>query len=449
MLDTRTLTIVLSSVFLISAIMIIFAYRQNKDMNGPREWAIGLSLFSCGMLLLFLRGSIPSFLSIFLANNLLIIGHIILYIGIATYLRQSPNYKLIGCVYTPYLLLFIGLYDNAEAINTRIHIVNVAHGIFFIAICSLLFKFFLKTKRSAYLLPACGFAFLGIDICLRSVTMLMSNEIVTNLMSDSPTTAIHFFFIALGQIIVTLGLLMLISERLQQNLAIALEAEQKARLEQNNFWGMVSHEFKTPLGTILNSVQLVENLEKNVQQPSKDALKRIQRATLRLSRLVDKSLVNEWTSATTDKMRQIEFSLSEILENLSFEYDVPFRNGTKGQDTTVSGDPFLLSTAISSLLDNALKYTNDRKSCYISLVPSEEGLLEIDVFNTGDEIPLRDQKRIFEKFYRAQQHNKITGSGFGLYIVKKIVDFHNAEIEIISDQTKTIFRLTIAQGKTG
>jgi len=449
MLDIRTLTVVLGTVYTISAVMVYFAYRQNKQIDGPREWSAGLMFFACGFLLLLLRGMISPFASIVIANSLIAIGNAILFLGIQKYLGLKPSYKLAIVINVILFVAFLALYDDNRNLNTRIHLINIINLIFFLGSGFLLLQRFAQTKSSAYLLAGGGFLFDGSNLLLRSVWMLIKHENVTHLMNNSTSTAFLFLSISMGHILITVGLLMLISERLQENLASALESEKQARLEQNNFWAMVSHEFKTPLGTILNSTQLVEKLEKDIQNISRDALERVRRATFRLSRLVDKSLVHEWTSSTThDDIRQVEFSLTDVLKNLSFEYDIPFYNRSKDQnDIHLQGDPFLLSTAFSCLIDNALKYGTNRDSCYVSIQTRKDGAIIADVFNEGAEIPLKTRERIFEKFYRAKHHESISGSGFGLYITEKIINLHKAHIEILY-QEGTIFRTTFNQERT-
>ncbi|WP_417841019.1 sensor histidine kinase [Terasakiella sp.] len=449
MLDIRTLTVVLGAVYTISAVMVYFAYRQNKQIDGPREWSVGLMFFACGFLLLLLRGMIAPFASIVIANSLIAIGNAILFLGIQKYLGLKPNYKLAIAINVILFVAFLFLYDDNRNLNTRIHLITIINLIFFLGSGFLLLQRFAQTKSSAYLLAGGGFLFDGSNLLLRSVWMIVKNENVTYLMNNSTSTAFLFLSISMGHILITVGLLMLISERLQENLASALKSEKQARLEQNNFWAMVSHEFKTPLGTILNSTQLVENLEKDIQAVSRDALDRVRRATFRLSRLVDKSLIHEWTSSTTnDNIRQVEFSLTEILNNLSFEYEIPFHNHNKDHnDILLQGDPFLLSTAFSCLIDNALKYGTNRDSCYVSIQMENNDTVIVDVFNEGAEIPVNIRERIFEKFYRAKQHAGISGSGFGLYITEKIIHLHKAHIEILH-QEGTIFRTTFNQERT-
>ncbi|NVK17777.1 MAG: HAMP domain-containing histidine kinase [Methylocystaceae bacterium] len=446
MLDIRTLSIIMSAVYLISSVMVFFTYKQYPKLKGPRDWTIGFALISVGLTLIFLRDVISPFLSIFLANALLIVSHGIMYLGISKHLERTPNYEFIGVVCITMVLLFAVLYNNEQVLNIRIHISNTAHAIFFVASAFLLINQYQKTKSSAHLLPGIGFTILALTMIMRSLFILIKQETYINLMEESSTTSIHFFLIIIGQLIITFGLLMLISQQLREGITLALNKEKDARLEQSNFWGMVSHEFKTPMGTILNSAELIDSLEKNINPLSKDAVKRIHRATLRLSRLVDQSLVNEWTNASADNLRQVEFSLAEALENLSFEYDITYHKRiSEFDDCTIIGDPFLLSTAISSLLDNAIKYTNNRESCSISLCRPNGNELQVDVYNEGEEIPQKERSRIFEKFYRAKQHETISGSGFGLYIAKKILDYHNAKIELMSNQERTIFRFTIDQ----
>jgi signal transduction histidine kinase len=258
-------------------------------------------------------------------------------------------------------------------------------------------------------------------------------------MAAGSITSLYFFFISTAHILWASGLLVLISVHLQENLKKTLLKEKLARKEQNNFGAIVSHEFNTPLGTIRNSVQLIENIEKKATPTSKAAMKRIHRATLRLSRLIDKTAIDQWMNATSDKLRCVDFNLIETIQSLSYEDNIDHQY--TNQNLFLHGDPLLLSTAISSFIDNALKYSDNKDACYIAAGKNMKGQVYIDVYNDGKEISLQEHQRIFEKYYRSAEDNAISGAGFGLYITKKIVALHEADIKILSDNG-TIFRIT-------
>lgn len=443
MLDIRTLILLLCTIFLISAVMVFFSYRQHPKIEGPKQWAIGMSLLAIGLLLMFARGHVPDFISIVISNGLMQAGAAILFLGIQIFLGLKPTYRFVILTLVILWIPFWLFYQDNQYLQLRIHTANFNYTLFFGASGFLLLKRYTKKQNSAFLITAAGFIFESLTALVRSVMTALEHQANENFMTSGSTTSLFFFCVSAAHIVTTSGLLVLISERLQQNLEKALLREKLARKEQSNFWAMVSHEFKTPLGTIRNSAQLIENMEKQATSDSMEAINRIHRATLRLSRLVDKSAIDQWIYATSDKLRCIDFNLIETIKSLSFEYNIERR--CINQNLSMYGDPLLLSTAISSLIDNALKYSDKRDTCYIAAGINLEEQIYVDVYDDGKEIPFQERERIFDKFYRSAEHNTISGTGFGLYITKKIVDLHEADIKVLSDNG-TIFRITFNQG---
>ncbi len=110
--------------------------------------------------------------------------------------------------------------------------------------------------------------------------------------------------------------------------------------------------------------------------------------------------------------------------------------------TIVIGDKKKLQTVFSNLLDNAIKYSNENKSIFISSNISDGKLLEknfmISVKDEGVGIPQRFISRITERFFRVdlEQSNKVGGTGLGLAIVKHIVTQHRGHYEILSEENQ-------------
>ncbi|MBQ0784349.1 MAG: hypothetical protein KBT66_08975 [Amphritea sp.] len=443
MLDIRTLILLLCTIFLISAVMVFFSYRQHQKIEGPKQWAMGMALLAIGLLLMFARGHVPDFISIVISNGLMQTGAAILFLGIQIFLGFKPSFRLVILTLVILWIPFWLFYQDNQYLQLRIHTANFNYTLFFGASGFLLLNRYIKKRKNAFLITAVGFIFESLTALVRSVLTVLEHQANENFMTSGSTTSLFFFCVSAAHIVTTSGLLVLISERLQQNLEKALLREKLARKEQDNFWAMVSHEFKTPLGTIRNSIQLIENIEKQITPASMEAINRIHRASLRLSRLVDKTAIDQWINATSDKLRCIDFNLIETIKSLSFEYNI--ERLCINQNLTMHGDPLLLSTAISSLIDNALKYSDNRDACYIAAGINLEGKTYVDVYNDGKEVSFQEREHIFDRLYRSTERSAISGSGFGLYITKKIVELHDADIKMLSDNG-TIFRITFNQG---
>jgi len=128
--------------------------------------------------------------------------------------------------------------------------------------------------------------------------------------------------------------------------------------------------------------------------------------------------------------------IEDIVENLEFKSK---KNGvevkTNLNDVRFKSDSEQLSIAIQNLIDNAIKYCNKKKDGVVKVdLRSNKKQIIISVSDNGLGIPVKDQKKIFDRFYRGSNAFKIDadGEGLGLSIVKKIVEAHGGEVGVES-----------------
>jgi two-component system, OmpR family, sensor histidine kinase KdpD len=114
-------------------------------------------------------------------------------------------------------------------------------------------------------------------------------------------------------------------------------------------------------------------------------------------------------------------------------------------DLSVDADRDLLGLALRQLLDNALKYSPSTST--IEVTATRNGSVDISVRNSGSLIPEREQRRIFERFYRGGQAGHIPGTGMGLAIVQQIAQAHGGTLTVSSaPETGTTFTLSLPLG---
>jgi signal transduction histidine kinase len=115
----------------------------------------------------------------------------------------------------------------------------------------------------------------------------------------------------------------------------------------------------------------------------------------------------------------------------------------------VAFDRRLMKLALKQLLDNALKYSPSGTAVEVR-VRAEDNRLAIEVTDHGAGIPIHEQARIFERFYRsASVRQQIPGAGLGLSIAHRIVQAHNGDLKVISRPGETTFRMTLPTIQTG
>jgi signal transduction histidine kinase len=224
-----------------------------------------------------------------------------------------------------------------------------------------------------------------------------------------------------------------------ESLESSLAQEKKLGELKVNLFSMISHEFRTPLSVILLSSQLLkEKLEKIVNKIELKNLYRIQTSAKLMNHLLTDILtITRAESGKLDykpQLMNVETFCLNLVEDLQLfgtnPHPIEFRS--QGNCFRVNLDEKLLYSILSNLLLNAIKYS--KVNCKISLILTAE--TEFTIFQVIDEgigIPLAEQPKIYEPFYRGENVENVAGSGLGLAVVKKCVERHQGEIYVDSE----------------
>jgi PAS domain S-box-containing protein len=239
-------------------------------------------------------------------------------------------------------------------------------------------------------------------------------------------------------------------KQIELELRKALEKERELNELKSSFISMTSHEFRTPLTTILSSAGLLEigNERMTLEQRLKH-IQKIQVAAKNMARLLDDFLYLGQAEAGKLKFQPQLLNLRELCLDILEELQISHNMGDQVQfsftatDEQVLVDEKLLRHIIINLLSNAVKYSRNGKPIYFE-VARENNLLKIRVQDQGIGIPEKDQQRLFEAFHRAGNVGTIQGTGLGLVITRKAVEAHNGTIEFTSQvNIGTTFHVTI------
>ena len=217
--------------------------------------------------------------------------------------------------------------------------------------------------------------------------------------------------------------------------------------QQQNFMMAVTHELKTPIAISHLNIETLLKRELDTAQQLK-----LLEATLKETKRLDHLSTNILLTAQLD-MGQYEankqlLNLSELVrQNIkSFQERYPSRIcNTSVQDAMeIQGEPLLIQLLINNLIDNANKYAPVTEPIYIHL-QSHQNMIQLIVKDQGPGIAAMDRNKVFEKFYRvgAETTRTTKGSGLGLYLCKRITEFHNATIQLTTNTpTGSIFTVT-------
>ena len=227
----------------------------------------------------------------------------------------------------------------------------------------------------------------------------------------------------------------------KKELEAALDKEKELSDLKSRFVSMASHEFRTPLSTILSSASLVAKYTQGEEQDKRD--KHIQRIRSAVSNLTD--ILNEFLSigrieegrvqanfSNFNMKEQIQLVCSEMQPILRPGQQINYRHRGK---TNVYLDLSLLRNVIINLVSNAIKFSSENSQIDVSGEVNEKNIL-ISVRDYGLGIPDDDKKHLFERFFRAKNVTNIQGTGLGLHIVAKYVELMNGRIEVSSELEK-------------
>ena len=212
-------------------------------------------------------------------------------------------------------------------------------------------------------------------------------------------------------------------------------AELKSTLVSN-----VSHELRTPLALIRLFSETLEMGRAPNPEKAKEFLRIINKESERLTHLIDNVLdLNRIEQGRkTYSMRPIDLAevVRETLDAYQFQLQQQgFSVESRIADNVppISADPDALTQALLNLIDNAIKYSSERKSLSVEL-ERRDGEAFISVQDQGVGIPEREQDKIFDMFYRVERGlvHSVKGSGLGLSLVKHIVEAHGGRILVTS-----------------
>ncbi len=212
--------------------------------------------------------------------------------------------------------------------------------------------------------------------------------------------------------------------------------------KQKQFVLDASHELKTPLSVIMASVDILET-----EPNEKKWIQNIKEETERMNNLI-KSLLEMAKSENVIKEEHVKEDLSKLVrktvltfEGLGYEKNIKF-NCKIEDDINFLCNGEQVKQLVSILIDNAIKHSFVNEEVEVNL-KKDKGNIILSITNKGNDIPKEKQKKIFERFYRADESRNRDENryGLGLAIAKNIVTNHKGKILVNSDKGVTTFKV--------
>lgn len=250
-------------------------------------------------------------------------------------------------------------------------------------------------------------------------------------------TAKIFLFISCGVGVFTLILMfILVSVFSKRAIKPIIESTEK----QKQFITDAGHEIKTPIAIISANADVLELIgEKN------EWITSIRNQTIRLDKLVKNLLMLSKMEEGDIKLTFSDIDLSEAVYETSCSFKAMAEMQNKvfqmniHPDIKIQGDENSIHQLVSTLVDNAVKYSDDGGTIKINLSPTKKGS-KLEVYNTTEVIKTDNLNRLFDRFYRADpsRSRETGGYGIGLSIVKSIVEAHHGKIIAQGEDGKSI-----------
>lgn len=240
-------------------------------------------------------------------------------------------------------------------------------------------------------------------------------------------------------------------KRAEDDVRAALARQQELNALRSRFVAMTSHEFRTPLATILSSAELIEHYgDRMPAEERQQVLGSIAAGVQRMTGMLDRMLLIGRADAQMLDCRPQPLDLAALCRHCAEEArsQYPARAADIALDYRCASpggsfDERLLRHVLGNLLSNAVKYSSSGHR--VSLVVEDRGSQRVfEVIDQGIGIPSAEQGHLFETFHRASNVGDIPGTGLGLAIVKKAVEAHGGSIEVLSQPGRgSCFRVLI------
>jgi PAS domain S-box-containing protein len=226
--------------------------------------------------------------------------------------------------------------------------------------------------------------------------------------------------------------------RRQQSVVEELRKADKAK---SDFVSTISHELRTPLTSIIGYLEMLgEGFGGELNSQQQSMLDVVDRNSRRLLTLIEDLLMLSRIDAGKLRTNAIDVDMSALVthavqavlpsasdKHLDMEVDVTPSVGL------VHGDPSQLERVLLNLMSNAIKFTPERGRVAVRVYRNEDEI-HLDIQDSGIGIPVEEQNKLFQRFFRSSKavDDAIPGTGLGLAIVQSIVDRHNGQVTIQS-----------------
>jgi signal transduction histidine kinase len=232
----------------------------------------------------------------------------------------------------------------------------------------------------------------------------------------------------------------------------SIKKERRLQEQKKNFLMSVTHELKSPLASIKLLLQTIQKRDLTKQQVH-DFINKSLLDIERLDDMVENMLLASKIDNRSYTFPKAQFNLSALVDSVvnrlqlnKCDLTQQLINAEIEPKIEITGDKFALTSVVTNLLENAIKYSGPCEVVDVKLY-SRDGRIFLEVADHGIGIADEEKPRIFDRFYRvgSEQTRNTKGTGLGLYIVKEVLNQHEASISVKdNDPTGSVFEVVFA-----
>jgi len=226
-------------------------------------------------------------------------------------------------------------------------------------------------------------------------------------------------------------------EESQHDLSLALDKERQLNEIKSRFVSMASHEFRTPLSTVLSSAALIDKyVQTDDQEKRSRHIEKIKNSVRHLNTLLEDFLSLGKLDEGKIGIHLHEFDLEELIRDTMEEMNPTLKAGQhivyeNDCHKLITSDKNLIRNILFNLFSNAIKFSDNSSTIHI-VSQKKDRFIFVSVRDEGIGIPEEDKVHLFTSFFRSRNVVNIQGTGLGLHIVKKYVDLLGGTIELHS-----------------
>lgn len=221
---------------------------------------------------------------------------------------------------------------------------------------------------------------------------------------------------------------------------------QNTEMLRHDFINNFSHEFKTPIASITGFAKLLKRANLTAEERllyldaiEEESLRLSYMATnvLNLTKVENQAILSEVSCFNvSEQIRSSVLLLEPEWTKKELEFSLNF------DEITINANEELLKQVFINLIDNAIKFSNQGGTIDINASLEKDNFC-FSIKNYGCEIPAKSIKKIFNKFYQVDTSHSTKGNGIGLAIVKRIVELHGGEVDVLSENNSVCFTIRI------